>query len=139
MPAVELHGYLAYIVTCAMTGKPYTIFGYKGKQVRDQIHCRDVARLFLEFQQHPRCGEVYNLGGGRRNSISVLETIRLLREMGHPLNYQYNTTNRVGDHICYISDLRKIHSHFPLWQPEYDLPRILQELAARFTSGAASQ
>ncbi len=136
--AVELHGYLAYIVMCAMTGKPYTIFGYKGKQVRDQIHCRDVARLFLQFQQHPRCGEVYNLGGGRGNSLSVLETIRLLREMGHPLNYQYNPTNRVGDHICYISDLRKIHSHFPLWQPEYDLPRILQGMTARFTNRAAS-
>jgi len=130
--AVELHGYLAYIVMCAMAGKSYAIFGYKGKQVRDQIHCRDVARLFLEFYQHPRCGEVYNLGGGRRNSISILETIRLLNEMGHPLNYQYNPTNRIGDHICYISDLTKIYSHFPNWKLEYDLPRILEEMVRQF-------
>jgi len=130
--AVELHGYLAYIVMCAVAGKSYAIFGYKGKQVRDQIHCRDVARLFLEFYQHPRCGEVYNLGGGRRNSISILETIRLLKEMGHPLNYQYNPTNRIGDHICYISDLTKIYSHFPNWKLEYDLPRILEEMVRQF-------
>ena len=136
--AVELHGYLAYIVMCAVAGKSYAIFGYKGKQVRDQIHCRDVARLFLEFYQHPRCGEVYNLGGGRRNSISILETIRLLKEMGHPLNYQYNPTNRIGDHICYISDLTKIHSHFPSWKLEYDLPRILEEMVRQFADQAAS-
>jgi CDP-paratose 2-epimerase len=136
--AVELHGYLAYIVMCAVAGKSYAIFGYKGKQVRDQIHCRDVARLFLEFYQHPRCGEVYNLGGGRRNSISILETIRLLKEMGHPLNYQYNPTNRIGDHICYISDLTKIHHHFPSWKLEYDLPRILQEMVRQFADQAAS-
>jgi CDP-paratose 2-epimerase len=136
--AVELHGYLAHIVMCAMAGKSYTIFGYKGKQVRDQIHCRDVARLFLEFYQHPRCGEVYNLGGARRNSISILETIRLLKEMGHPLNYQYNPTNRIGDHICYISDLTKIYSHFPNWKLEYDLPRILEEMVRQFADQAAS-
>jgi CDP-paratose 2-epimerase len=135
--AVELHGYLAYIVMCALTGKPYTIFGYKGKQVRDQIHCRDVARLFLEFHQSPRCGEVYNLGGGRRNSLSVLETIRFLKEMGHPLEYQYNPTNRIGDHLCYISNLGKIHSHFPNWKVEYDLPRILREMVRRFANHPA--
>ena len=78
--AVELHGYLAYIVSCAVSGRPYTIYGYKGKQVRDQIHSRDVARLFLEFYKTPRCGEVYNLGGGRKNSLSILETIELLRD-----------------------------------------------------------
>lgn len=135
--AVELHGYLAYIVMCAMTGKPYTIFGYKGKQVRDQIHSRDVARLFIEFYQNPRCGEVYNLGGGRPNSISVLETIRFLQQMGHPLNYQYNPTNRIGDHVCYISNLRKIYSHFPNWKLEHDLPQILEELVRRFANRAA--
>jgi CDP-paratose 2-epimerase len=135
--AVELHGYLAYIVMCAMTGKPYTIFGYKGKQVRDQIHGRDVARLFVEFYRNPRCGEVYNLGGGRANSISVLETIRSLEEMGHPLDYQYNPTNRVGDHICYISNLKKLNSHFPDWKLEHDLPQILEQLVQCIADRAA--
>src|SRR5215475_1868860 len=103
--AVELHGYLAYIVLCAVTGRPYTIFGYKGKQVRDQIHASDVARLFLHFLRQPRCGEVYNLGGGRQNSLSILETIAVLSEMGWPLHYTYQEQPRMGDHICYISDL----------------------------------
>jgi len=126
--AVELHGYLGYIVHCAITGTPYTIYGYKGKQVRDQIHTRDVARLFLEFYEHPRRGEVYNLGGGRRNSISILETIDLLRNMGYPLKHDYSDANRIGDHICYISDLRKLKSHFPKWTLEYDLPAIVSEI-----------
>ena len=129
--AVELHGYLTYIIVCAVTGRPYTIMGYKGKQVRDQIHSRDVGRLFLEFFAHPRCGEVYNLGGGRRNSISILETIDLLATMGFKLKYDYNPTNRVGDHICYISDLSKLHAHFPQWQLEYDLPKIVTEIVDR--------
>ena len=113
--AVELHGYLAYIVHCAVTDKEYTVLGYKGKQVRDQIHSHDVARLFLEFFHHPRAGEVYNLGGGRANSISILETIEALAQLGFSLRYQYKDENRIGDHICYISDLRKIRSHFPNW------------------------
>ncbi len=126
--AVELHGYLVYIVTCAMTGKDYQIYGYQGKQVRDQIHARDVASLFLEFYQSPRAGEVYNLGGGRANSISILETIRLLAEMGYKLKYTYQDAHRTGDHICYISDLTKIRGHFPAWKLEYDLPRIVAEI-----------
>ena len=129
--AVELHGYLAYITVCAVTGRDYTIWGYQGKQVRDQIHCRDVARLFLEFYRNPRCGEVYNLGGGRRNSLSILETIDLLAGMGFRLRYQYNPANRTGDHICYITDLRKIHAHFPQWSLEYDLPAILSQIVRR--------
>src|SRR5208283_1992166 len=129
--AVELHGYLAYIIVCAVSHRPYTILGYKGKQVRDQIHCHDVARLFLEFYHHPRCGEVYNLGGGRQNSLSILETIELLANMGFPLQYEYNPTNRVGDHICYISDLSKIRLHFPNWNLEYDLPKITTEIIDR--------
>jgi len=129
--AVELHGYLTYIIVCAVAGRPYTIMGYKGKQVRDQIHSRDVARLFLEFYHQPRCGEVYNLGGGRQNSISILETIDVLAEMGFSLKYEYNPTNRVGDHICYISDLSKIRSHFPGWKLEYDLPAIIDETVRR--------
>jgi CDP-paratose 2-epimerase len=126
--AVELHGYLVYIIICAMTGKEYQVYGYKGKQVRDQIHSHDVANLFMEFYKSPRCGEVYNMGGGRRNSISILETIDLLAEMGYELKHSYRDANRVGDHICYISDLSKIYQHFPNWKLEYDLPRIIGEI-----------
>ena len=126
--AVELHGYLAYIVICALTGREYTIYGYQGKQVRDQIHCRDVARLFLEFYHRPKPGEVYNLGGGRGNSISILETIRLLAGMGFHLKYHYQETNRTGDHICYISDLTKLKRDFPSWKLEYNLPGIVSEI-----------
>jgi CDP-paratose 2-epimerase len=129
--AVELHGYLAYIVHCAVTGKKYTVYGYKGKQVRDQIHAHDVAQLFLHFFRHPRAGEVYNLGGGRANSISILETLDMLAGMGYALQYEYRDENRKGDHICYISDLSKLRAHFPEWNLEYDLPRILTELVER--------
>ncbi len=129
--AVELHGYLGYITICAITGREYTIWGYQGKQVRDQIHCRDVARLFLEYYRSPRSGEVYNLGGGRRNSLSILETIDLLAAMGLPLRYRYHPTHRTGDHICYITDLRKLQSHFPRWQIEYNVPAIISQIAAR--------
>jgi CDP-paratose 2-epimerase len=131
--AVELHGYLAYIVHCAVSGKEYTIYGYKGKQVRDQIHSYDVAHLFLEFFRAPRCGEVYNLGGGRANSLSILETVDALADIGLKLRYGYKDTNRMGDHICYISDLRKVRAHFPDWKMQYDLPRILEEIVARRT------
>jgi CDP-paratose 2-epimerase len=132
--AVELHGYLAYIVLAAVTGKDYTVYGYKGKQVRDQIHSRDVARLFREFYQNPRCGEVYNLGGGRANSLSILETIALLADMGHPLRHTYNPENRIGDHICYITDLTKVHSHFPSWRQEYTIERLITEMVERRTA-----
>src|SRR5579863_10367483 len=135
--AVELHGYLAYIVLCAVSGHDYTIYGHKGKQVRDQIHCRDVARLFLEFFGHPRCGEVYNLGGGRANSLSILETVDMLQAMGLDLRFQYRDQNRVGDHICYMTDLRKIRAHFPGWKMEYDLRRILASIADRQIAQAA--
>ncbi len=134
--AVELHGYLAYIVICAITGRQYTIRGYKGKQVRDQIHCRDVARLFLEFYKHPRFGEVYNLGGGRQNSLSILETIDMLGQLGFPLSYEYDDVNRIGDHICYISDLSKVKSHFPDWSLKYDLDKIILEIVDRRLSAA---
>jgi len=126
--AVELHGYLAYIVRCAVLGKPYTIHGYNGKQVRDQIHAHDVARLFLQFFKGPRAGEVYNLGGGRKNSLSVLETIQALADAGYPLNHSYSDENRRGDHICYISNIRKVQAHYPDWTLAYDRFRILDEL-----------
>jgi len=129
--AVELHGYLAYIVACAVAGREYTVYGYHAKQVRDQIHCRDVARLFLEFYRNPRCGEVYNLGGGRQNSLSILETIDLLASMGLTLRHRYDPQNRVGDHICYISSLDKIRAHFPHWNIEHNLGQIVDQIAER--------
>jgi len=135
--AVELHGYLAYIVHCAVTGKRYTVYGYKGKQVRDQIHSHDVARLFLEFFRHPRAGEAYNLGGGRANSLSILETVDMLATMGYRLEYDYKDENRKGDHICYISDLGKLRSDFPAWKLEYGLPRIVAEIVGRQAASAA--
>lgn len=134
--AVELHGYLAYIVLCAVQGKEYSIFGYKGKQVRDQIHCSDVAALFLEFYKAPRCGEVYNLGGGRSNSLSILETIETLRDMGFTLKHKMMPENRIGDHICYISDLRKVHADFPNWEIRYNLPRLLSEMVSQSHAAA---
>jgi CDP-paratose 2-epimerase len=126
--AVELHGYLAYIVHCAVAGKPYTVYGYKGKQVRDQIHAADVAALFLEFFRSPRPGEVYNVGGGRANSLSILETVDILAGLGYSLKSEYNEQNRTGDHICYITDLAKAHAHFPAWRVEYPLTRIIPEI-----------
>lgn len=129
--AVELHGYLAYIVHCAVAHKRYTVYGYKAKQVRDQIHANDVARLFLHFFRKPRFGEVYNLGGGRANSLSILETVDMLAALGHRLEYDYKPENRKGDHICYISDLTKLRAHFPEWHLEYDLPRIMDEIVSR--------
>ncbi len=126
--AVELHGYLAYIVLCAVHERPYTIYGYKGKQVRDQIHSDDVASLFLEFFKAPRCGEVYNLGGGRENSLSIRETIAALKDMGFSLTYTYQDANRIGDHLCYISDLRKIRTHFPAWRLTQSVSAILEGL-----------
>jgi CDP-paratose 2-epimerase len=126
--AVELHGYLTYIVACAVSGKEYTIYGYQGKQVRDQIHSRDVASLFLEFFRTPSEGEVFNLGGGRANSLSILETIDLLDSMGHKLRHRYDEKSRTGDHICYISDLTKLHARFPRWTIEHPITGIVQEI-----------
>jgi len=121
-------------VMCAATGRSYSIYGYKGKQVRDQIHSSDVASLFLHFFHHPRPGEVYNLGGGRNNSISVLETIQILDDLGFPLKYELKEHNRIGDHICYISDLTKLRAHFPQWQPKYDIPCMIEDLIRRYVT-----
>ena len=134
---VALHGYLNYIVRCAVRGEPYVIHGYGGKQVRDQIHAEDVAELFLHFFHAPRAGEVYNLGGGRANSLSVLETIAALEQRGFRLRHEYRDAPRRGDHICYISDLTKLRSHFPAWRIERGLPAILDEIIARFAGASA--
>jgi len=126
---VQLHGFLSYLVKVAVAGETYTIFGYKGKQVRDQIHCRDVIGAFDAFVQNPRPGEVYNLGGGRENSASVLECIRLVEELtGRPLKCKYVEQNRVGDHICYISNTGKLRSHFPGWRITRSLRDIVAEM-----------
>jgi CDP-paratose 2-epimerase len=126
---VELHGFLSYLVKVAVSGKPYTVFGYKGKQVRDNIHSRDVIAAFEAFTNQPRPGEVYNLGGGRANSVSMLEAISLIeRATGSKINYTYSDTNRVGDHICYISDLSKIKRHYPSWNITVSLPEMVDEM-----------
>ena len=121
---VELHGFLSYLIKCNLEEKTYTIFGYKGKQVRDNIHSLDVVRFMSEFIRHPRVGEVYNLGGGRENSISILEAFDLIaRISGKPTSYEYIDKNRIGDHICYISDLSKMRAHYPSW----DITKGLEE------------
>jgi CDP-paratose 2-epimerase len=113
---VELHGFLSYLIKCNLEGKHYTIFGYKGKQVRDNIHSSDVACFIEEFIKAPRVAEVYNLGGGKANSISILEAFALIEEIsGKKMNYTYSDNARLGDHICYYSDLRKMKSHYPNW------------------------
>jgi CDP-paratose 2-epimerase len=126
---VELHGFLNYLVKCAMEELPYTIFGYKGKQVRDQIHCHDVISAFWAFAQNPRPGEVYNLGGGKQNAASLLECVSMVRaRTGRSPKLTYDTTNRVGDHICYYSDLSKLRSHYPQWKLTYSLEQIVDEM-----------
>jgi CDP-paratose 2-epimerase len=126
---VELHGFLSYLVKVAVTGQPYTVFGYKGKQVRDNIHSHDVIRAFEEFARNPRPGEVYNMGGGRENSVSILEAIDMVQEMsGRRIQRTYKDENRKGDHICYISDLRKFKTHFPGWNISRNLNSILVEM-----------
>jgi len=126
---VELHGFLSYIVKCAIEGKRYRIFGYKGKQVRDQIHSRDVISCFERFIDAPRQGEVYNLGGGRGNSASILEIIERIETLtGHNLSYDYVDKNRIGDHICYYTDMSKFKSHYPGWKVETSLDDTILEI-----------
>ena len=129
--AVQLHGFLSYLVKVALAGKTYTVFGYKGKQVRDNIHSFDVVRAAEEFFDNPRPGEVYNIGGGRDNSVSILEAFDQVSEItGRKMDWEYRDEPRKGDHICYISDLGKLRAHFPKWRLTFDLKRILQEIVA---------
>jgi CDP-paratose 2-epimerase len=126
---VELHGFLSYLLKVALSGKSYTVFGYRGKQVRDNIHSFDVVRAFEEFARNPRAGEVYNLGGGRANSISMLEAISRIEELtGQRINWAYSEQARKGDHICYISNLAKLKSHYPSWGVTRNLDSILEEM-----------
>ena len=127
----QLHGFLAYLMKCAATGTPYKVFGYKGKQVRDNIHSADLIAAFNEFFQAPRSGEVYNMGGGRFSNCSMLEAIQMCEEItGRKMEWSYEEQNRTGDHIWYVSDLSKFQRHYPNWQLRYNVKAILQEIYA---------
>ncbi len=127
--ATELHGFLGYVMRCAITGAPYTVFGYKGKQVRDAIHSLDLIKAFHEFFRAPRVAEVYNIGGGRFSNASVLEAIRLSEEIaGEKIEWTYRDQSRMGDHIWWIGDNGRFQSHYPEWKLEYDVRRILEEI-----------
>jgi CDP-paratose 2-epimerase len=126
---VELHGFLSYLVRCNVEGRPYTVFGYKGKQVRDNIHAADVARFVERFIEAPRHGEVYNLGGGRANSVSILEAFAKAEALsGRPMESTYSDENRAGDHVCYISDLGKARAHYPGWDVEVSLDETFEQI-----------
>jgi CDP-paratose 2-epimerase len=126
---VELHGFLSYLVKCNLEGREYRVFGYKGKQVRDNIHSEDVARFIHAFCSSPRSGEVYNLGGGKGNSCSILEAFQLAEQLsGKRQVHAYDEQNRIGDHVCYYSDLRKMREHYPEWQITKSLPVIVEEI-----------
>lgn len=127
---VELHGFLSYLIKVNLLEQEYTIFGYKGKQVRDNIHSHDVARFIEQFFAHPRKGEVYNIGGGRDNSTSILEAFKRIEGIsGKPMKYKYSEDNRIGDHICYISDLSKMMQHYPKWSITKNLQTVFEEIA----------
>jgi CDP-paratose 2-epimerase len=126
---VELHGFLSYLVKVNLENGVYKIFGYRGKQVRDNIHAFDVARFIAAFAENPRCGEVYNLGGGRANSCSILEAFSTVSALtGKPMKSEYGETNRIGDHICYYSDLSKMKSHYPAWGITMSLDAIFEDI-----------
>jgi len=125
----KLHGFLSYLMKCAITKEHYTIFGYKGKQVRDNIHSYDLINMFWHFYQNPRSGEVYNAGGSRYSNCSMLEAIKMCEEItGNKMNYSYTEKNRIGDHIWYISDVSKFKSHYPDWDFTYNIEDILKEI-----------
>jgi CDP-paratose 2-epimerase len=125
----ELHGFLAYLMKCVVTGNPYRVFGYGGRQVRDNIHSHDLVEAFHQFFKAPRSGEVYNMGGSRHSNCSMLEAIELCEEIsGNKLDWTYLEDNRIGDHIWWISDVRKFQSHYPDWKYRYGLREILEEI-----------
>ena len=127
-----LHGFLAYLLKCVATGAPYTVFGYKAKQVRDNIHSRDLLDAFHQFFQAPRVAETYNIGGGRESNCSMLEAIALSEEIaGRPLNWTYDERARIGDHQWYVSDLGKFKAHFPAWRQQYTIRTLLEDIYQR--------
>lgn len=124
-----MHGFLSYLMKCAISGNKYTVFGYKGKQVRDNIHSYDLVNAFYHFYKNPRCGEAYNIGGGRFSNCSVLEAIQMCGEItGRKMNWGYLDENRIGDHMWWISDTRKFKSHYPAWDYTYNLSNIIEEI-----------
>ena len=132
----ELHGFLAYLIKCAISGKHYTIFGHKGKQVRDNIHSADLINAFWQYYQKPRPGEVYNIGGSRHSNISMIEAIQEIENIaGHKLNYTLSDDARSGDHIWYVSDISKFKSHYPEFSYQYDINRILKEMLQSAEAG----
>ncbi len=125
----ELHGFLAYLMKCVIEGRPYTVFGYKGKQVRDNIHSSDLVSAFWHFFQAPRMGEVYNIGGGRMANCSMLEAIAMCEEIaGKKLEWTYSEDNRIGDHIWWVSDTRKFQQHYPEWRQDFSIRMTLEEI-----------
>lgn len=125
----QLHGFLSYLMACAISGRPYTIFGYKGKQVRDNIHSNDLVNMFWHFYQNPRVAEVYNAGGGRHSNCSMIEAIAICEELtGRKMNYSLVDSNRIGDHIWYVSDTGKFQRHYPEWRYSYSLRETLVEI-----------
>lgn len=133
----ELHGFLAYLMACTVRGDPYTVYGYEGKQVRDNIHAHDLVSAFLAFAARPAVGKVYNLGGGRHSNCSMLEAIDRCEELtGKKLDWHYDPTNRIGDHQWWISDVRRFQRDYPEWSYEYDLDRLLEEIHDRSASSA---
>jgi CDP-paratose 2-epimerase len=125
----QLHGFLAYLMRCAVTGRPYTVFGYKGKQVRDNIHVRDVVAAFWAFFERPAPGEVFNLGGGRHSNCSVLEAIGMAEALtARPMNVSFAADNRVGDHIWWISDVSKFRAAYPEWRYQYDIETLMADI-----------
>lgn len=134
--AAELHGFLAYLVLCTVHRKPYRVYGYKGKQVRDNIHAYDLVSAFWHFFQSPRQGEVYNMGGSRHSNISMMEAIDAVQALaGQELQYTVSDQARVGDHIWYVSDVRKFRCHFPEWAYTYTMDRMLAELVEAARGG----
>ncbi|MGJ3259841.1 MAG: NAD-dependent epimerase/dehydratase family protein [Rhodospirillales bacterium] len=125
----ELHGFLSYLAKCVVQGRHYTVFGYKGKQVRDNIHSYDLVNALWHFFNAPRVAEIYNIGGGRQSNCSMLEAIDMCeRKVGRPLDWDYSEDNRVGDHIWWISDVRKFQSHFPAWRYKYTIEDLIAEI-----------
>jgi CDP-paratose 2-epimerase len=136
---VELHGFLSYLVRTNLEERTYKVYGYKGKQVRDNIHALDVARFIAGFFEKPRSAEVYNIGGGRANSCSILEAFAAVERLtGKPMRYEYVDTNREGDHICYISDLSKLRAHYPDWDVRVPLDQIFREIVEGWRQRASS-
>jgi CDP-paratose 2-epimerase len=125
----QLHGFLSYLVKCAVTDTPYTVFGYKGKQVRDNIHSHDLVSAFWHFSQAPRSGEVYNIGGGPASNCSMLEAIASVEQLtGRPFQWSYTDVNRSGDHIWWVSDIGKFRGHYNEWSLTYTLDRLIEEI-----------